>query len=77
MYVKIDLDIKDLIEQCWSGADTLASKIHDLGLEEELFELMKEIFDGSTPDITEVNDFLRFEEDYIASCLGVDVEELY
>ena len=77
MYVKIDLDIKDLIEQCWSGADKLASKIYDLGLEEELFELMKEIFDGSTPDITEVNDFLRFEEDYIASCLGVDVEELY
>lgn len=76
MYVKIELDINDLIEQCWSGAEKLASKIYDLGLEEELFELMNEIFHGVTPSITEVNDFLRFEDAYIASCLGVDVEEL-
>ena len=75
MFVKSYMTVADLVENCWSGAEKVARRVEELGLEEELLTLMEDIFHGSIPELVEVNDFLRFEGEYIAEALDVDPEE--
>lgn len=74
MYIKDDFNFEDLKKECWSGAIDTLQKIEELGLEEELIQLLEEIFED-VPSLTKVNDFLWFDEDYILECLGVNEEE--
>lgn len=76
MYVKEELSFKDLKERCWSGAIDTLQKIEEEGEEkqEQLMNLLQEEFSG-TPSITEVNDLLWFEDNYIFESLGIEVEE--
>ena len=74
MYIKNDMDFNDLVNNCWSGAlDTLKTvKEHDM--EDELMELLTEIFGSysdNVPTMTEVNDYLRFEDEEIFEALGI------
>lgn len=76
MYVKEELSFEDLKKRCWSGAIDTLQKIEEEGEEkqEQLINLLQEEF-SSTPSITEVNDLLWFEDDYIFESLGIEVEE--
>lgn len=76
MYVKEELSFEDLKKRCWSGAIDTLQKIEEEGEEkqEQLMNLLQEEF-SSTPSITEVNDLLWFEDDYIFESLGIEVEE--
>lgn len=76
MYVKEDLSFEDLKKRCWSGAIDTLQKIEEEGEEKQkqLMNLLQEEF-SSTPSITEVNDLLWFEDDYIFESLGIEVEE--
>ena len=69
MYIKVDYDFNDLMDNCWSGAEETLKVIEENGKEDAFMELLEESFDEST--LTEVNDFLRFEDDYIYDVLGI------
>lgn len=69
MYIKVDYDFNDLMDKCWGGAEETLKVIEENGKEDAFMELLEESFDEST--LTEVNDFLRFEYDYIYSVLGI------
>ena len=75
MYIKKDIDFNDICNNCWSGAKYTVQRISDENKEDELMELLEEIFNGREPTETEVNDFLWFESDYIYECLGISDEE--
>lgn len=75
MYVKEELWFDDLMNRAWSGgADTLQT-VSQFGKESELMYLLEDIFYGDTPSLTEVNDYLWFESDYIFEMLGINEYE--
>lgn len=74
MYIKKDLDFEDLRDECWSGAVDTIETIEDKGKEDELMELLENYFDD-TPTMTEVNDLLWFESEYIFNELGINEDD--
>ena len=76
MYVKEELSFEDLKKRCWSGAIDTLQKIEEEGEEKQvqLMNLLQEEF-SNTPSITEVNDLLWFEDNYIFESLGIEIEE--
>lgn len=71
--VKKELDFEDLKKECWSGAVDTLQKIEEEGKEDELMELLQDIF-TDIPTETELNDFLWFDDDYIYEQLGIEEE---
>ena len=68
--VKKELSFEDLKDECWSGAIDTLQKIEEEGKEDELMELLQEVF-ADIPTETEINDFLWFEDSYIYENLGI------
>lgn len=75
MYIKDDYSFEDLMRHCWSGAIDTLKTIEENNMEEELMQLLDEIFWNEVPTMTEVNDFLWFEDEYIFETLGISEEE--
>lgn len=69
MYIKEDYSFTDLLNACWSGAEKTLNVIMENDCEDAFMNLLGESFDE--PTLTEVNDFLRFEDDYIYDVLGI------
>ena len=61
---------EDLKHECWCGAIDTLQKIEEEGKEDELMELLQEVF-ADIPTETEINDFLWFEDSYIYENLGI------
>lgn len=60
----------DLTENCWSGAIQTLDTVSENNKESELMDLLEEVFyDGV--ELTELNDFLWFDSDYIFECLDI------
>ena len=72
MYVKTDLDFNDLENRCWE-CDSVLDAISENNKEEEFMDLLEEEFGDDTPTMTEVNDFIRFEDDFIFDALGIRI----
>lgn len=70
--IQKELDFYDLLEECWSGAISTLEKIENNNKEEEFMDLLSEM---SMSSLTEINDFLWFDNTYIYDCLGIDTEE--
>lgn len=68
--VKKELSFEDLKRECWSGAIDTLQKIEEEEKEDELMELLQEVF-ADIPTETEINDFLWFEDSYIYENLGI------
>lgn len=79
MYIKQDMDFNDLINNCWSGAIDTLKIIEEHDKEKELMEYLEEIFetsfDDNVPTMTEVNDYLWFEDEAIFEALGISETE--
>jgi hypothetical protein len=75
MYIKKDYGFEDLMDNSWSGAVDTLEQVEASNMEEELMELLEEIFGDSTPTETEVNDYLWFNSDEIFEMLGINTEE--
>lgn len=75
MYIKDDYSFEDLTRHCWSGAIDTLKTIEENNMEEELIQLLDENFWNEIPTMTEVNDFLWFEDEYIFETLGINEEE--
>ncbi len=71
-----DLNITDF--EGWGGAEKTIKWVSEFGKEDDLEILIEEYFDGGAIVPEELNDFLRYEEDYICRQLGIPLgrEEL-
>lgn len=74
MYVKTDLDFNDLENECWE-CDSVLDAISENNKEEEFMDLLEEQFSGDIPTMTEVNDFIRFDDDFIFDALGIRIDD--
>ena len=67
-------EFSDLSENCWSGAIQTLDTITEHDKEDDLMQLLEEVFyDGI--ELTELNDFLWFDSDYIFECLEIELED--
>ena len=73
--VKTEYNFQDLLDKSWSGAIDTLKTIEEEGKEEELMELLNEIFLDRIPTDTELNDLLWFEDDWLFEQLGIESEE--
>ena len=78
--VKQEMDFEDLMNNCWRGAINTLQRVEEEGKEEELIDylediFLEDIFYGSIPTITKVNDILWFEYEEIFKSLGIIEEE--
>lgn len=60
---------KFLRDQSWCNDDLKAKITPDLA--DAFNDFIENVFDGQTPDMTELNDFMRFEYDDIIADLGI------
>ena len=77
IFVKKELDFDDIRKETWCCDDVL-ERIENEGLEDDFMAHLEEIFfmnDSEIPTMTELNDYIRFESDYIYECLGISEEE--
>ncbi len=75
MEIKSDFDFRRLQDNCWSGAiDTLIT-VYNNDKEDELMSLLEMEFEYDIPTLTEVNDFLWFEDEYIFEQLGISDDD--
>lgn len=75
MEIKDTFSFSDLQNRCWSGAiDTLIT-VYNNDKEDELISLLEMIFEYDIPTLTEVNDFLWFEDEYIFEQLGISDDD--
>ena len=72
MYIKKDIGFEELKDNSWSGAVDTLEDIEKADKEEELMELLEQVFFDEIPTDTEVNDYLWFERDEIYSNLGLN-----
>ena len=73
MIIKEDYSFTDLQNACWSGAEETLKVIEENGKEDAFMDLLEQEF--YEPTLTEVNDFLRFDDDYIYDILGIKEED--
>lgn len=78
MYIKQDMDFNDLMDNCWSGALDTLKMIEEHNKEEELMAHLESIMGedvGNIPTMTEINDYLWFDSDFIFESLGISETE--
>ena len=75
MYIKQDMDFNDLMENCWSGAIDTLKTIEEHDKEDELMAHLEEQWLDEVPTMTEINDYLWFEDTEIFECLGISEAE--
>lgn len=74
--VKTELSFSDLQNQCWSGAVDTLNTIYENDKENELMNLLNELFaDDDDCSLTTINDFLWFDNEYIFECLDISDED--
>lgn len=74
MRIYKDYDFNDLMNDCWSGAMETLRTISENNKEEELMSLLSLDCFSEMPDLTEVNDLLWFEDEWIFEMLGIDTD---
>ena len=75
MYIKQDIDFNDLMNNCWSGAIDTLKTIEEHDKEDELMKHLEEQWVDEVPTMTEINDYLWFEDEFIFECLGISESE--
>lgn len=73
MYIKKDFDFSDLKDNSWNSATDTLMRIEEENKENELMQLLEEIF-TEVPSETEVNDLLWHDPEYVYSKLGIEGE---
>ena len=70
-----EMDFNDLVRECWCGAEDTLNIIADHDKEDALMDLLEECFSGDVPTMTEVNDLLRFDDEWLFETLDIDPDE--
>ena len=72
--IKQDMDFNDLMENCWGQAIQVLKEIYEKDKEQDFMDLLLEEF-VNIPDLTEINDFIAYEWEYIYSQIGMNDED--
>ena len=72
MEIRMEIGINELYDMSWSGGRETLDDIFEHDKEEELMNLLEEVFFDEIPSDTEVNDFLWFERSLIYENCGLD-----
>ena len=77
MVVKREMDFSDLQRECWSGAVDTLQTIWEHDKEDEFMDFLEGYFADcdEIPTMTEVNDLLWFEDDWIFEQIDLNPEE--
>lgn len=67
-----DYDFNDLMYHCWSGAIDILKEIEKHDKEEEFMDYLESIFFNEEVELTELNDFIWFEDEQIFSDLEIE-----
>lgn len=67
-------DFYSLKDELWSGAIQTMETIEENDKEDEFMDLLDELFPEGE-DLTNLNDFIRFDSDYIFETLGISEED--
>lgn len=70
MRIAREFDFYDLQNECWECDDVLEA-VENANMEDELMYLLEECFNSDVPTLTEVNDLLRFDSEFIYTSLGI------
>ena len=70
--IKDEFDFDDLRRRCWGQALDTLEDIYNADKEDELMGLLLDMYFDTIPTMTEVNDFLAYEWEYI--CKTLDIE---
>lgn len=75
MYIKKEIDFEDLRNICWCGAIDTLNTIEENRKEDELIDLLENVFCDEIPTDTAVNDFLWFDTATIFDVLDITEDE--
>lgn len=70
-----EMDFNDLVRECWCGAEDTLNIISDHNKEDALMDLLEECFSGDVPTMTEINDLLRFDDEWLFETLDISEED--
>ena len=73
MRVAKELDFWRLQDECWDCNNVLDA-VANADKEDDLMDLLEEVFYDNVPTMTEVNDLLRFDGEWVLETLGIDSE---
>lgn len=74
MRIAREFDFYDLQNECWDCDDVLDA-IYNANKEDDLMMLLEDCFNSEVPTLTEVNDLLRFDGEWVFESLGIDTDE--
>ena len=75
MWIKEEYTFQDLKNQCWSGAIDTLEIIEEHEKEDLFMSILEEIYQEEIPTMTEINDFLWFQDDDIFEMLEIPIED--
>ena len=75
MEIKEYYDFDDLENSCWSGAEDTLATIREHDMEDKFLDWIESYYSDEVPTLTEVNDLLRFEDEWIFEQIGLDLNE--
>lgn len=75
MRVCKEMDFNDLVRECWCGAEDTLNIIANHNKEDALMDLLEECFNGDVPTMTEINDLLRFDDEWLFETLDISDDE--
>lgn len=75
--VKAELSFEDLQSQCWSGALDTLNTIAENDMEDAFMSFLAYdmSYEDNTPTLTEINDLLWFDDEFIFETLGIKSED--
>lgn len=74
MRIAREFDFRDLQYNCWDCENVLEA-VADADMEDALMDLLEECFNSDVPTLTEVNDLLRFDGDWVLETLGINPDD--
>lgn len=75
MEIKDYYGFDDLENRCWSGAEDTLATIREHDMEDEFMDWLESYFGDEIPTLTEVNDLLRFDDDWVFEQIGLDPDD--
>lgn len=73
--VSTEMTFDDLMKRVWGGAVRTLSDVKKAGKENELMDLLAYWAGDDETSMTDLNDFLWFDDDYIYDYLGIAESE--
>ena len=74
MRIAREFNFYTLLEECWD-CDEVLEAVENADMEDALMDLLEEVFNSDVPTLTEVNDMLRFDGDWVLESLGIDPDD--